>query len=193
MGHSTGCQDVMEYLTGVDASEREVIDGGILQASVSDREALAFMFTTFDETVSKVQKIVDEGRGDEVLSSELSKDFYGSTPITANRMLSLSAKGGDDDYFSSDLSDEQLQQSFGSLPKGVKFAVLFSGEDEYVDEEVDKVALVERWLGFARKAGARVDEVNSGVLEEASHNLRGDPDEVVEDLVRRVVGFLEGV
>ena len=41
MGHSTGCQDCMQYLTGTGADKRPHVDGAVLQAPVSDREALA--------------------------------------------------------------------------------------------------------------------------------------------------------
>jgi len=180
----------MEYLTGRGADEREKVQGGILQASVSDREALAGMSLDVEGVVEKVKKIVAEGRGEDVLSFSISQDFYGTTGLTANRFLSLTAKGGDDDYFSTDLSDEELQKSFGNIPKDTAFCVLFSGSDEFVGKEVDRKGLVERWLGFARNAGANVDDEHSGVVEGATHNLRGDPDEVVKDLVGRVVGFL---
>jgi hypothetical protein len=70
--------------------------------------------------------------------------------------------------------------------------VLFSGDDEYVGEDVDRKVLVERWLGFARKAGVSVDE-GCGVLEGATHSLEESEDEVVGELCGRVKKFLEGV
>jgi hypothetical protein len=38
-----------------------------------------------------------------------------------------------------------------------------------------------------------VDSAHGGVVRSASHNLNGNPEEVVNDLVKRVVGFLEGL
>jgi len=53
MGSSTGCQDVMEYLTGANAAKRPRIDGGILQAPVSDREAIIMSMKPDDYRSSK--------------------------------------------------------------------------------------------------------------------------------------------
>jgi hypothetical protein len=38
-----------------------------------------------------------------------------------------------------------------------------------------------------------VDETHGGIVKGASHNLNGDAEEVVKDLVGRVVGFVEGL
>lgn len=192
MGHSTGCQDVMEYLVGKGREDRPKIDGGILQAGVSDREALEEMDAEISFRLHVVRDLVEKGKGDEILSLELSQDFYGKTPVSADRFLSLADRGGSDDYFSTDLTDRVLEKSFGSMPEGTGFCILFSGADEYVGKAVDRKALVEKWLGFVRKAGGKVDG-NSGVVEGASHNLKGNPEEVVNDLVGRVKGFLEGL
>ncbi|KAG9824819.1 DUF1749-domain-containing protein, partial [Aureobasidium melanogenum] len=42
MGHSTGCQDCLHYFASEDKrGDRAAVDGVVLQASVSDREAIA--------------------------------------------------------------------------------------------------------------------------------------------------------
>ena len=195
MGHSTGCQDVMEYLTGPGASEREKIDGGIIQASVSDREALASFDDKLAEKSEFAQKWVDEGKAEDILPSQFSIGLFGNTPVTARRFLSLASPNhdGDDDYFSTDLSDEQLAKSFGALPKGSPLCILYSGEDQYVAKEVDKKALVEKWIGFVKRGDGTVDEVNSGVVNGATHNLTDCNEEVVKDLIGRVARFVESV
>lgn len=195
MGHSTGCQDVMEYLTGVGSEERERIDGGIIQASVSDREALAAFDTELDVKNAFAQKMVDEGKAEEIIPSEYTKGVYGTSPVTARRFLSMTSPNhdGDDDYFSTDLSDEQLIKSFGSLPARSPLCILFSGEDQYVAKELDKKALVDKWIGFVKRGGGKVDEAHSGVVEGATHNLRGNSEEIIADLERRVVGFVSGI
>lgn len=192
MGHSTGCQDVMEYLVGKGSESRPKIDGGILQAGISDREAMHLTTEGLDETVKIVQDIVKEGKSEDVLPFSISNPFFSDTPITAYRFLSLATKGGDDDYFSTDLEDEVLEQGFGKIPEGTGFCVVLSGSDEYMGEDVDKKELIEKWLGFAKRAGAKVDG-NSGVVEEATHNLKGCEEGVMRDLVERVVGFLKFV
>ena len=51
---------------------------------------------------------------------------------------------GDDDYFSSDLDDATLAQTFGRIDKPT--LILPSGEDESVPLTVDKAALLARWV-----------------------------------------------
>jgi hypothetical protein len=52
---------------------------------------------------------------------------------------------------------------------------------------------LERWTRIIREGGGVVDSQNGGVVPGAHHNLNGDPEEVVADLVKRVVGFVEGL
>ena len=56
-------------------------------------------------------------------------------------------------------------------------------------ESVDKVRMVERWHEYVEKGGGVVDE-GSGVVDEATHTLI-EGGKGLEDLVARVVGFLE--
>ena len=66
---------------------------------------------------------------------------------------------------------------------------LYGGRDQYVPGFVDRRGLVSRWEGFVREGGGVVDEA-SGVLEGADHALQDVALEVVEELCRRVGGFL---
>lgn len=196
LGHSTGCQDVMEYLVGPGHETYAPIDGGILQAPVSDREAIV---ATMDPEVYKgscefAQKMVDAGDGDEILPSKVTESFFPG-PISARRWLSLASPNhdGDDDYFSSDLSDEQLKKTFGSLPAKSPLCILISGSDEHMPKTIDKAALVEKWIRFVKNGEGKVDQGSSRVVEKATHNLAGDPVGVVDDLVKRVLRFLDSL
>jgi len=122
------------------------------------------------------------------------KGFFGS-PCSARRWLSLASPehDGEDDYFSSDLTDAQLGWSFGSLPPASPLCILYSGDDEYALAGLNKQALVARWITVAKTGSGKVDEEFSGVVPGATHNLDRAPDESVQDLVRRVVGFLSKV
>jgi len=195
LGHSTGCQDVMEYLVGPGHETREPIDGGILQAPASDREAMVAAIDprVYEESCKIAQEMVDAGDGDEIISKKVTKGFFSPAPISAKRWLSLASPNhdGDDDYFSSDLSDEQLMKSFGSLPTRSPLCILFSGTDEFMPKTLDMAALIQKWAVFVKKGSGKVDEENSGVVKGASHNLAGNPEEVVQDLVRRILGFLD--
>jgi Protein of unknown function (DUF1749) len=140
------------------------------------------------------QKMVDEGNGEEILPKKEMGDVF-PAPCTAKRWLSLASPNhdGDDDYFSSDLSDEQLAKTFGELPRGSPLCILMSEKDEYVPKTVDKNGLIERWVAIVKRGEGIVDEVHSGVVQGASHNLGKDKEEIVEGLVRMVLGFLEGL
>jgi len=191
MGHSTGCQDVIEYLTGAACENRPTIDGGIIQAPASDREAIVMEMDPdhYLHAIAVATKMIEDGAGDEIVPAVEINGIF-PCPVSAKRWLSLASPyhDGDDDYFSSDLKDEQLLKSFGALPKGSPICVLFSGADEYIPEAVDKEAQISRWTEIARRGEGCVDEVNSGIIEGASHNLDGNADEVVNSLVNRVLG-----
>ena len=87
----------MEYLVGPGHEKRAPIDGGILQAPVSDREALVMMMdkTKYDESCNIAQKMVGDGRGEEIIPSGYSK--FGPTPVCARRWLSLASPNHDGD------------------------------------------------------------------------------------------------
>lgn len=201
MGHSTGCQDIMEYLVGGGWEDRLAsggpIYGAILQGGVSDREAAAM--ESRDEAgqqklqfvIDKAKRLIDLGKGNDIISEEGHPLAGPNDPgVSAYRTYSLLAPGGDDDYFSSDLNESVLEQNFGSLAIHAKATMFLLGErDQYVPEHIDRVTMIDRWATIIRKYG-HVDTENGGVVPGATHNLNGDSEEVVEDLVGRVVRFL---
>ena len=140
------------------------------------------------------QKYIDEDRGKDILPFSATKPIFASAPVSAKRFVSLASPGplheGEDDHFSSDLADERLEMTFGKLGSmGLRISFLFGGRDQYVPERVDKVGMVERWCAFVRRGGGVVDE-GSGVVDGATHTLI-EGGKGLEDLVKRVVGFLE--
>ncbi|XP_008790967.1 UPF0613 protein PB24D3.06c-like isoform X2 [Phoenix dactylifera] len=147
LGHSTGCQGIVHYMRTNFACSRAV-RGVILQAPVSDREYRA----TLPETAAMIDlaaKMISEGRGMELMPREANPD----APITAYRYHSLCAYMGDDDMFSSDLSEDQLRLRLGHM-SSTPCQVISSLADEYVPDYIDKKALVERLcqaLGGAEK------------------------------------------
>ena len=193
MGHSTGCQDCMEYLTGNESEDRPAIQGVILQAAVSDREALGTVMEpeVLRKSVVLAKEMVAAGLGSDILPAAATAHLFGNS-CSASRWLSLISPehDGADDYFSSDLTDAQLQNSFGRLPATTPLCILNSEKDENVPGYVDKENLVKKWIGVTKKGGGVVDELHSGVIPKASHNLAEDSDEVVDEVFNRVVGFL---
>jgi pimeloyl-ACP methyl ester carboxylesterase len=191
MGHSTGCQDCLHYFSSEDKTgNRAKVDGVVLQASVSDREAIAMDMPTSDleNANTTAKEWCQNGKGENILPLALTSSNFGNNPVTARRWVSLACKGGEDDYFSSDLGDEQLQNTFGKVDKPL--LILYGEDDEYVPEYVDRVALVNRWIGFVK---GEVDEQSKTLLGGASHNLNGDEESVVDELIKRVGRFLSSI
>ncbi|GMH28463.1 hypothetical protein Nepgr_030306 [Nepenthes gracilis] len=170
LGHSTGCQDIVYYMRTNAACSRAV-RAAILQAPVSDREYRA----TLPETAAMIDlasKMINEGRGSELMPREANTD----SPITAYRYHSLCAYMGDDDMFSSDLSDDQLRMRLGHM-SNTPCQVIYSMADEYVPEYVNKKALVERLcraLGGAEKAE----------IEWGNHSLSNRAAEATQETIR---------
>lgn len=203
MGHSTGCQDVMHYLLSSGCDARPKIDGAIMQASVSDREGILMLLSqeAYDSGVKVAQAYVEAGRGEDILPGSVT-GMFPRTPISARRWLSLTSPGpehnGEDDYFSSDFTDERLKGTFGKIgATGVPICFAFSGADEHVPGFVDKEGLVAKWERIIREGGGVVDEA-SGVVGGATHNLAKSvgertSEENVQDLLTRVVGFAQRV
>nr|POE51686.1 upf0613 protein [Quercus suber] len=196
MGHSTGCQDCMEYIVGPNSETRPSVNGVILQAPVSDRQALTAELPAaiMEEANQLALKMCQDGRGKDAIPQRLSGPLFGRIAITAQRWLDVSSPGPDhagaDDYFSSDLPDDRFQSTFGKFKAETPLLILHGGEDDSIPEDVDELALIERWATIVKTNGGVVDGDNSGVVPGATHNLNGDPDTVVQDLVERVVRFI---
>ncbi|RKF72535.1 UPF0613 protein PB24D3.06c [Golovinomyces cichoracearum] len=194
MGHSTGCQDIMEYLTGFGHQTRSPINGCIIQAPVSDREYLVMSLDPqiFEQSCLEAQAMVDSDKDQEIIPYR--KEIYDifPCPISAQRWLSLASpnKNGDDDYFSSDLTTEQLMNSFGKLPTKTPICILISGADQYMPPSIEKNTLLTRWTNIITKSGGKYDPAHSGVIKDATHNLSDNNKDVIRDLANRVTGFL---
>ncbi|XP_076952733.1 UPF0613 protein PB24D3.06c-like [Bidens hawaiensis] len=173
LGHSTGCQDIVHYM-GTNSACSRAVRAAILQAPVSDREFRA----TLPETAGMIDlasKLIAEGRGSELMPRESNPD----SPITAYKFHSLWAYMGDDDMFSSDLSDDQLKQRIGHMCN-TPCQVIFSMADEYVPDYVDKKALVQRLC----KALGGAEKVE---IEWGNHSLSNRVGEAVD----AIIGFVK--
>ncbi|RXH80358.1 hypothetical protein DVH24_041505 [Malus domestica] len=176
LGHSTGCQDIVHYICTNAACSRAV-RAAILQAPVSDREYRA----TLPETAAMIDlasTMICEGHGSELMPSAADP----GAPITAYRWKempcryhSLCAYNGDDDMFSSDLTDDQLRLRLGHMAN-TPCQVIFSMADEYVPDYVDKKALVQRLC----KAMGGAEKVE---IEHGNHSLSNRVDEAVHAII----------
>jgi pimeloyl-ACP methyl ester carboxylesterase len=179
LGHSTGCQDACFYAKThkLDAVAAPLV-GVILQAPVSDREYLSTLDTT-TERLQLAQKFVEDGKGDDVAFRMV--EFDGAA-VTASRWLSLAGAGGDDDMFSSDLSDDDLKERLSGL-RSVPTLVMLSGQDEFVPERVD-------YEDLGRRIAAAIGpSATLHVVEGAVHALHGKEEEAVE-LIAEFAGKL---
>lgn len=170
LGHSTGCQDIVHYM-GTNAACSRAVRAAILQAPVSDREFRAQL----PETASMIDlasSMISEGRALDLMPREAEQP---PGPITAYRYHSLSAYMGDDDLFSSDLSDDQLKMRLGHM-SNTPCQVIFSMSDEYVPDYVDKKALVDR-LCRAMGGAEKVE------IEHGNHALSNRVDEAVKAII----------
>lgn len=203
VGHSTGCQNSVHLLKYGDEDLVEKIKAVALQAPVSDRED-AMLRSDYDENIAHARSLVEVGKGEEMMPRDT---FW--APITASRFLSLQDFGGDDDFFSSDFSDEELRLRLGHIGElsdqnGLRVLVAFSGQDEYVPDFIDKKRLLERLCAAMNcrsgggGGGSSSSSIASGsimplMLETGNHNLSNDVGNDKQSFVQHVEVMLHQV
>ncbi|KAK4442722.1 hypothetical protein QBC34DRAFT_338106 [Podospora aff. communis PSN243] len=184
MGHSTGCQDCIVYsIQEKKYPDTPAVDGYVLLAPVSDREMGGMILPkeAMEESVRVAKRMIDEGRGQEVMGRGSIPGIFQS-PVTAYRWWSLAAKGGDDDFFSSDLSDDRLKEIFGRVDRPILF--LPCEKDELVPPTVDRLQLLSRWT---RSCPEGMASSLSGFVPGANHVVY-DPD-AWEYIAQKLDGF----
>lgn len=134
MGHSTGCQDIMRYLTapnplGDRKPKRPAIQGAILQAPVSDRDSVMHKIgendtvkQSYDAAMKLVAATDAKDHRDSILPMNLTRSMFGPAPLSIARFLSLLSPSSprnpsSEDFFSADLPDTHLRTTFGSVAK----------------------------------------------------------------------------
>ncbi|RMZ77192.1 hypothetical protein DV738_g4542, partial [Chaetothyriales sp. CBS 135597] len=169
IGHSTGCQDVLQYVTAATrrndrenatATSRPRIQGAIIQAPVSDRDSMLHAIATRPscrEAADECNRIAattpPDAHASTLLPYHLTRHFLSSVPVLISRWLSLMSPTspehpGPDDKFSFDLGPDALAHTFGQLG-----------------------------LPLEPPAGAAgLAEINraSGIVGSAKHNLAGE-------------------
>lgn len=234
MGHSTGSQDVLHYLyrsnphtslssfdKDLQHMKRPVIDGAIMQAPVSDREAIHWVLEkgigskkasdcreAYEKLIAIAQEEARNNRAcDTLLPLDITSQlgYPASHPVSCRRFLSLVSPDSpntpqEDDLFSSDISDEQLDKTFGMIHERAllryKLLVMPSGADQAVPDWIDKAELLARWQKAADRNGSVQiwDTENSGPIPNASHALSNDDQaEPRQYLVEKVQNYLSGL
>ena len=198
MGFSTGCQDLMHYLVSpISPSKpsRASISGIILQAPVSDREAILHEVATdpatksaYEEALAIASSTPKDKHKSTILPLDLMTHMFGPAPVTISRFLSLASpespeNPGMDDYYSSDLFDDRLRSTFGhigsvehllpsSATKQKSILILQGSVDKSIPPTVDKHGLLSRWKSFLTKGNVQLDP-NSQIIEHANHEHSG--------------------
>ncbi|EER07192.1 conserved hypothetical protein [Perkinsus marinus ATCC 50983] len=128
LGHSTGCQDNHSL---------PQIRGCILQGAVSDRDAVDFAVKESEEEQESLLRMrtlamsLLQKEPGQLMPPEASM-FTSGHPINASRFASLFCrKGGPDDMFSRDLSDDELEDAVGHMAEGPPVMLLQGLDDEY--------------------------------------------------------------
>lgn len=195
LGHSTGCQDAIAYLhLKRSRSDMPTLDGIILQAPVSDREAPGV-----PEVVERqVRPVYDEGRYDldAFVPPAWAATLQTDIGITYRHFFSLVLPPESDrvdlrrreDFFSSDLEPEYLAKVFEPVDCPLLFAL--SGNDATYPEHVKSQipALLER---FETATPAPCRSRLSCVVPNASHDL--DEPEPARVFTDKVTGFLQAL
>lgn len=81
---------------------------------------------------------------------------------------------GDDDFFSSDLSNEHLQEIWGNLAwNQMRVLVLYSEADQYVPDFVNKSSMLQRWeeIYRSRRQDGLPRSSRFELLPHANHEL----------------------
>lgn len=140
VGHSTGCQNAIHFLKH-GGEIKDLVQVVALQAPVSDRED-AMTRPEYKTNMDQARTLKEQGKEQEMMPRST---FW--APITAKRFLDLQEVKGGDDFFSSDLSNDELVQRLGHVGQCDNLKALlvaFSGADEYVAQHVDSEDLTQR-------------------------------------------------
>ncbi|KAL2135286.1 hypothetical protein VTI74DRAFT_9166 [Chaetomium olivicolor] len=194
MGHSTGCQDCLEYGTKKEKhlslqGEEVRVDGFVLQGPVSDRQAIAMTEDKreVEAALRVAEGMLEKGRAEDAMEREVLPRSWRGSPVTAYRWCSLAGVGGDDDYFSSDLPDEKLEAIWGKLE--VPVLIVPSEKDEWVPGWRDVPELVDKWKSFCRPG---IASELSGLIPGANHRVENtDGQEWLADRVARFLAEIE--
>ncbi|KAI9270799.1 hypothetical protein BDA99DRAFT_478753 [Phascolomyces articulosus] len=176
LGHSTGCQDC--YRHNKYGKMSESIMGYVLQAPVSDREVMMKYLEGYEKYLKDAKKMIDEGKGKDLMPRSANE-----TPCTAERFYSLGAVGGDDDVFSTDLSDDMIRQLYEGVNRPM--AMVFTKDDECYMSEIPPTQVMERYQSFCpaiRKTCLIEDGGHSLTTKEAQKHISDIVIEFIQEL-----------
>ena len=198
IGHSTGCQDLCKlgdalvHLRGSGTETEKVAatdmmarwSGAVLQAPVSDREDLSA------ESLSALSYAEKSDDDDEIIPVRILG--VGHPPMTCRRAKALWSRNGDDDYFSTDLTDDELARRLSGIGEATCAHFLLSGGDEYAGGPLKDGGDGAHASHGARLARLCGKDASSSVVSGALHSCSNRVEACVESILQhmRVVGFV---
>lgn len=189
LGCSTGCQDTVRFLQF--GERAAIVSGAILQAPVSDREALIACAADKEHIRryrSMASELIADRHGDEMLPRAAGELIGPPHPVSAYRFNSLTGRMTDDDMFSSDLTDDEMRAKLGHIT--VPTLIVVSADDEYVPKSVDAEKLASRMADAM--AGNAIGIVDIVTLD-ANHNCSQPHPEAGRALSEAVRDFVAGI
>lgn len=93
----------------------------------------------FQTTVELAISLKEQGKGSELLP----RSAYPDVPITVDRFLSLAIKGGDDDVFSTDLTDQEIRTLYQNIHRPICW--VYSEKDECYTSSTDPKEVMTRY------------------------------------------------
>lgn len=212
LGHSTGCQDAVRYTEkerklqqhrleeddeskeGDAENRRAQLLGVVLQAPVSDRECFFLNPDTAQLAQERLEKAQEAVQKEKQEPEKTVIDFmseWDGAPLSAGRWLSLAARGGDDDLFSSDFSDEELQAKLWALggERAVPVLIISSLREQYLPASYDTAAHGRRLanaINLRQPPRSLAAEQAEAIALDGDHALRGAEAEAA----RVIFGFV---
>ncbi|KAJ4286532.1 hypothetical protein N0V90_013232 [Kalmusia sp. IMI 367209] len=200
LGQSTGCQDTLHYVSAPTTNDvlRPKVQGAILQAPLSDRDFLMVSKVNkdperkelFEKCIQLIATVPEEEHATYLLPLTWTKPLLGRAPLCISRFLDMASPSSPDnprqeDFFSHDLHDSRLKETFGQvgarqLLEHAKagrpsILVLISESDEVVSQPATAHDLLRRWEKALASDPTRPIDLHreSKCIKDATHDLSG--------------------
>jgi hypothetical protein len=138
--------------------------------------------------------MISQNRGNSSMPEDLTKKAFGffdfPVPCSAKRWKSLAKVRGSEDFFSSDLKDEEFKKNFEKVT--VSTCILLSEKDETYPESLDRSVI---WSKFEQACpDGTLNKDCSGVIRGAGHEISNDlNDQITKDFLERIKIFLKSL
>lgn len=158
VGHSTGCQKSVYYLSGSDASTSVI--GAVLLCPLSDYAAALALsdLEILRDAVAVAEDLIARGTPFALLPDELGVGLY-----SAQRFLSLNTPDSTEEIFTY-AQPEKTPTTLQSVR--VPMLAVFAENDEYSDRPAEQL---ERWFVSVKKS----QKLKTAIISGAVHNLSG--------------------